>query len=135
MAMAANPQPFPVDQVDQFAGIVGIHAGDALASFNRLETFRIGHIHKVYRLRGQLGGRRVSRPTFLCRGNSQWGICHRPFRCSPFLRVGIDQGRLVRLGDIHQRKGVLSWPMEVQTHSPAHSDATSEFTGKASLFR
>jgi hypothetical protein len=56
--MSDDPQPFGVDQVDQFAGIVGIHAGDALESFNRLGIFGIGRIHKVYRLRGQLGDRR-----------------------------------------------------------------------------
>jgi len=43
--MADNPQPFPVDQVHQFASIVVIHAGDARESLNRLDSFRVGGIH------------------------------------------------------------------------------------------
>jgi hypothetical protein len=51
--MSYNPQPFPVDQVHQLAGIVRIHARNSRNRSHVLHILRIGHIQKLHRLRRQ----------------------------------------------------------------------------------
>lgn len=52
--MADDPEPFAVDQVNEFARVVGINAGDTFESLHAPRILRIRHIHKLHRFGGQL---------------------------------------------------------------------------------